>query len=122
MRRRGAGERLRLESELLALRSRLSEASAQLDRAHDDRTRAQADLEAERAARAADAEEFRASLEQIRATAEEAVTEGLGEVVALRTRVASLAGVADEAERLRERLTSIRDMLEDGAGAGGDAT
>jgi hypothetical protein len=126
VRRRGGGERLRLQADVLAVRSELGEAHARAERLEKELARARADVDEERAGRAADAESFRDSLAQAQSAAEEAIAEGLAEVDALRVRVAELAGAGEEAERLRAQLTSIRDILDDGAGdrrdAGGDAT
>ena len=124
VRRRG-GQRLRLQAEVLALRSQLDEAQADRDRTAKELARAREDLDEERAARGRDAASFRASLGQAQSAAEETVAEALEEVAGLRTRIAQLTSASTEAERLRSRLVSIREILDDGTkdsrGPGGDA-
>jgi hypothetical protein len=115
VRRRGGGGRLRLQADLLAVRSELVEAQARLERLAKELARAREDLDAERAGRAADAEAFRAALGEAQGAAEEAVSEALAEEAALRARVAELAAAGQEAERLRARLVSIRDLLDEDA-------
>jgi hypothetical protein len=123
--RRGGGERLRLQADLLALRSELAEAEARVKRFEKALARAREDLEEERAGRAADAESFRASLAEAQSAADEAVNESLAEVETLRNRVAALAHAGVEADLLRMRMASIRDILDEGTDdredAGGDA-
>ncbi len=113
VRRRGGGQRLRLQADLLAVRSELAEALASVERVEKELSRAREDLDAERAGRAADAQEFRAALAQAHSAAEQAVSEALAEEAALRTRIAELASAGEEAERLRARLLSIRDILDE---------
>jgi hypothetical protein len=124
VRRRG-GQRLRLQAEALAVRSQLGEAQAERDRKAKELARAREDLDEERAARARDAESFRASLAQAQEAAEEAVAEARDEVAALRARIAQLTNASTEAERLRSRLVSIREIIDQGTndsgGSGGDA-
>jgi hypothetical protein len=112
-RRGGGGDRLRLQGDLLAVRSELVEAHAGLERVAKELARAREDLDEERAGRAADAQEFRAALAEAQSAAEETVSEALAEQAALRTRVGELALAGQEAERLRARLTSIRDILDE---------
>jgi multidrug resistance efflux pump len=125
VRHRGGQQRLRLQSELLRVRSELSEANARLERAEQELARAREDLEAERASRAQDAEQFRADLAQAQQAAEEALAEAAAETSTLRVRVAGLHGAGAEAERLRNRLSTIREILDEDAeerrGAGGGA-
>jgi hypothetical protein len=123
-RRGGAAERLRLQSDLLALRSELGEVRALQERLEKELARARADLTEERAARAIDAERFRADLAQARETAEETLAEALGEVQRLNLRVVELEHAGEEAERMRARLTAVRELLDDTAdprSVGGDA-
>ena len=124
VRRRG-GQRLRLQAEVLAVRSQLGEAQAERDRMARELARAREDLDEERAARARDAESFRASLAQAQSAAEETVAEALDQAASLRARIADLTSASTEAESLRSRLVSIREILDDGAddsrGAGGGA-
>jgi hypothetical protein len=125
IRRRGGQERLRLRSELLRVGSELSEAATRLERAEQELARAREDLEAERASRAHDAERFRTDLAQAEQAAEEALAEAAAETSGLRVRLADLAGAGAEAERLRGRLSAIREILDEVAeerrGAGGGA-
>jgi hypothetical protein len=121
VRRRGGGERLHLKADLFAVRSELGEANARLERVAKELERAREDLDAERAGRAADAESFRASLAQAQSAADEAVAESLAEVESLRARIKVLTAAGEEADRLRMRLSSIRDMLDEATGARGDA-
>jgi hypothetical protein len=112
-RRAGGGDRLRLQGELFAVRSELVEAQARLERVEKELARANEDLVQERAGRAADAQAFRAGLAEAQTAAEEAVAEALAEEAALRARVGELSVAGEEAERLRARLTSIWDILND---------
>ena len=89
------------------------EVAARLARAEEELKRAHADLDTERDARAKDAEVFRAGLAQTHEAAEEAITEARAEADSLRERVEELARVGEEATRLRDRLTSIREILDD---------
>ncbi|MBA3406704.1 MAG: hypothetical protein H0U06_01370 [Solirubrobacterales bacterium] len=116
VRRRGGTERLRAQSELLAVRSELGEAHVIRERVEKELARAQADVEEERAGRAADAKSFREGLLQAQGAAEETVADALGEIETLRARIAELTSTGAEAERLRTRLSSIRDILADGTG------
>ena len=122
----GSGERLRLQADFFAVRSELGEANARLERVEKELARAREDLDAERAGRATDARSFREGLVQAQGAAEEAVADALAEIESLRTRVGELTQASADAERLRTRLTSIRDLLdddgtEDGRDAGGGA-
>jgi hypothetical protein len=127
VRRRGGNERLRLQSELFTIRSELGEAHARSERLERELARAREDLDEERAGRAADAKSFREGLQQSNAVAGEALAEAMAEVEALRTRTAELtsrnaelAATGTEAEQLRARLASIREILDDGMGDGRD--
>ena len=125
VRRRGGGERLRLQADLFAIRSELGEAHARVERVEKELARAREDLDDERAGRAADAKSFREGLQQANAVAGETVADALAEVETLRSRVAEMAAAGAEAERLRARLDSIREILDeaigDGRDVGGDA-
>ena len=121
VRRRGGGERLRLQGDLFAIRSELVEARARLERVEKELARAREDLDQERAGRAADAQELRAALAEAQGAAEEALSEALAEQAALRARVAELSNAGQDAERLRARLTSIRDILDEDAPESSDA-
>jgi hypothetical protein len=124
-RRRGGAERLRLQGDLLAVRSELGELRALQERLEKELARAREDLAAERAARAGDAERFRADLAHAQETAEETLADALGEVERLNARVVELAHTGEEAERMRARLTAVRELLdeteEDPRDAGGEA-
>jgi hypothetical protein len=112
-RRAGGEERLRLQADLFAVRSELAEAHARRERVEKELARAREDLDEERAGRAADAQAFRAALTEAQSAAEEAVSEARGEEAALRARVAELSSAGREAERLRVRLVSVRDLLDE---------
>jgi len=123
----GGGERLRLQADLFAVRSELGEANARLERVEKELARAREDLDEERAGRATDAKSFREGLSQAQGAAEETVADAASEVESLRARVGELTRSGADAERLRARLTSIRDLLdddgtEDGRDAGGGAS
>ena len=111
----GGGDRLRLQGDLFAVRSELVEARARLERVEKELARAREDLDDERTGRAADAEQFRAALAEAQSAAEETISAALAEEAALRAHVAELSGAGQEAERLRARLTSIRDILDEDA-------
>jgi hypothetical protein len=111
----GGGDRLRLQGDLLAVRSELAEARARVERVEKELARAREDLDEERTGRAADAEQLRAALAEAQTAAEETISAALAEEAALRAHVAELSGAGQEAERLRARLTSIRDILDEDA-------
>ena len=113
VRRRGGGERLRLQADLFAVRSELGEANARLARVDKELARAREDLDEERAGRAADARSFREGLVQAQGAAEETVADALSELESLRERVDELTRSGAEVELLRARLTSIRDLLDE---------
>lgn len=119
-RRGGGGERLKLQADLFAARSELTEAHARLERVEKELARAREDVDEERAGRAADAQQFRAALAEAQLAAEDTVAEAIAEAVALRTRVAELTIAGQQAERLRARLMSIRDIVDEDTREGTD--
>ena len=133
-----AVQQLRAQAELLAAQEARRQAEAALERSEHELGRTQAELEAERERRDADAERFTRTLASIGDAADKAIAaelaesrelveelrgqfettsaeraEAVGELDALRGRLAGLEHAQEESDRLRAELDQSRSALAD---------